>query len=217
MKKIFFLILLSLFVQIHAMEKVSTELIQSVSIAGTSVATVALYSIAQSQLSAMLCPSYFSNNMQEIEDGLADSSIIKNMLVSAKSKSLKAAIWGTYSSLRFGALSGASFALASRFGPQAQLDTKDLIKPIGIVVAAAAGGSLLYGWLGRWMAKQPTYRSHLRANDVYCSSSNKFCLIESDEQPQFVQVSWMKASSYYLAGASSLGVLGYILCKRCLD
>ncbi len=101
-----------------------------------SFAAACLYSIAQAQVSAWVCPEYFTEGFHKRSvEGWADGWM-KEALLTTQSPAKLGLIWGVKYSKLMGAGLSVPIMISARAGSWPRLEMKDLIKPVGIALGA---------------------------------------------------------------------------------
>lgn len=210
MKRI--LILLFLFVpSIESMESVGQELLASAKIIALSAGAATLYGIANAELSAYLCPEFFSQGgMLQMQNRLPRNSILKQMLISTDSPAVKAALWAPITSWWVGAAAGVPLAILARLGTQLpQLSAGDLIKPLAIAMAATATVSVGFGVIHAYKARNPEYLERFKIRNI-----NLMHGIPEKSDLGYVAAACNTAAGYRLAALAKLGLCGFVIAKR---
>lgn len=210
MKKL--LILLFLFVPLlESMENVGNELLASAKIVALSTGAATLYGIANAELSAYLCPEFFSQGgMLQMQNRLPRNNILKWMLVSTDSPALKAAIWAPITSWWVGAAAGVPLAILARLGTQMpQLSAGDLIKPLAIAMVATATVSASFGAFAAYKARNPEYLASFKINNINLMNG-----IPEKSELGYVAAACNTAAGYRLAVLAKLGLCGFVITKR---
>jgi hypothetical protein len=130
-------------------------------IVGGSIAAACIYGIANDQVSARVCPEYFTQGfhrkmIEENSDGW-----LKRTLLTTKSPTKLGLIWGTIATWWMGGILSIPITLAARFPlGLPKIGVKELVKPTGIALAGMGAASLVAGVKGYIEAQHHKHQLH---------------------------------------------------------
>lgn len=129
-------------------KKVLHETSACAKICVTTIAAACAYGIANDQVSARVCPEYFTEgfhrrNLQRLRDGW-----FKRTLLNPNSPTKLGLVWGVFATWWMGAALSIPVILASRIGKKPRLGWKDLIKPASVALGFMGAVSAIAGILG---------------------------------------------------------------------
>jgi len=111
----------------------------ALAIVGLSISAACLYGICHDLVTAHLCPAYFTVGHPPVFP-TADPVLL-------------ALGWGVIASWWVGLLLGVPLACCARLGPGPQRSAGELLRPIGLLLAAMAACALLAGVIGHVAAR----------------------------------------------------------------
>jgi hypothetical protein len=150
------------------------------------------YAMLQDQISARLCPEYFTIGHPPIP-GLADPTLL-------------GLAWGFLGGFPGGILLGVPVALAARWGRAAPLPAAALIRPLGLLLAGTAAGTLAAG-ASAW------YNSRVANIAIGPPWS---VLIPPERQRAFFVVASAHFATYLSAAILGAALCGWIVRRRLL-
>jgi hypothetical protein len=143
------------------------------------------YGIVHDQVTARVCVEYFTVGHVRILD--------------TDDPTLLGIAWGVFATWWVGLLLGVALAFAARFGTRPKSSVSSLVRPVGAVLLAMAGTSLVAGLLGGWLAHSGRVTLSGPLADA----------IPPDRKARFIADLWAHSASY-LAGL----VGGLVLVNR---
>ena len=135
-----------------AVARMSKECWEGSKIMGASILAAIAYGIGNDQVTARVCPEYFTQGFHKymLQHNAWHGDKLAARMLQVTNPTKLGLYWGIAATWWFGALLGVPTALAARVGSWPKLGMKDLIKPLGVglaslyAMAAAAGG---YGYM----------------------------------------------------------------------
>lgn len=197
---------------IKPMENVGKEIIVAGSIVGTSIAAASLYGILNDQVTARICPEYFTEGFHKDMMRRWNGPILgraKKVLDNTKSPTVIGLIWGPIATWWVGAALGVPAMLAARIGSHNQLNTADLIKPLAVTLAVTGAGAAFAGTVGYFKAKDAKFRNQF-ANNYFRAVSG----VPENAMHGFITDAYAHQAAYGVGALSGLGLIGYIIHKR---
>jgi hypothetical protein len=219
MKKLLFLLtLISLSISPmqnvkSALKSATKEIGECVAIVGASIGAACLYGIANDQVTARICPEYFSEGfhkrMRDNWDGLVLGNA-RQILENTKSPTIVASIWGPIASWWVGARLAIPIALAARVGSWPKLGVKDLIKPLAVSCSITGMSALIAGAIGYYKAGDSSFNG-------LSFRSNFWDIMEgvpAEAERAFIADAFAHQAAYGVGGIVGVGLICYILAKR---
>jgi hypothetical protein len=152
-----------------------------------------LYGMIQDQVSARLCPEYFTVAHPRIE-GLTDPTLL-------------GITWGFLGSWWGGAILGAVAGFTARLGKRPQLHPRDFILPIVLVLAGQAVITMAAGWYAAYEVTEPGFAIIEPLASHIPQERHKACFI----------VSRMHQGTYMSAIAGGILLCVWITWRRCRE
>ena len=216
-KLLFFLTLISL--PVSSMENaknllmpVAKEIGANAAIVGGAIGAACLYGIINDQITARICPEYFSQGFHKNMRDRWNGPILgraKKILEQTKSPTVVASIWGPIATWFVGAGLGIPAAMAARIGSWPQLGVQELVKPIAVTLAITGMGALIAGAIGYKKAGDENYRKKFR---TFNGNDMKGVPVEAERG--FITDAYAHGAAYGAGTLAGIGLIGYILVKR---
>lgn len=189
---------------------VSKETVECGKIMGGSILAAVLYGLINDQITARICPEYFTQGfhrqMMQQWDGPVFGKL-KNVLEQTKSPTVIGGIWGVVATWWMGALLGVPVTIAARAGSWPQLTMKDLVKPVGVglgAMGASAFGAGLYGYYRARSGK-------INKNRLQYSVAHG---VPDEKMDAFIADAYAHNVGYLGGALTGLGILSWVLAKR---
>jgi hypothetical protein len=122
--------------------------------AGT-IGTACLYGIANDQVTARICPEYFTQGFHKQRISGMKNGFLKKAL-SSQSPTTLGFSWGVYATWWMGALMSLPIVAASRLGSSPKLNWQQLVKPAATALAFMGVSSAMAGLVGYKKARSQT-------------------------------------------------------------
>jgi hypothetical protein len=178
-------------------------------IIGGAVVTACLYGIANDQVTARICPEYFSEGFHKKMRDSWHGPILgaaKAILEKTKSPTVVATIWGPLATWWVGLGLGIPAVLAARLGPAQQLGVQDLVRPLAATAGITGAGALMAGAYGYLCAAaDPAVR-----NSIKWAAGNT----PANALTGFITCAYAHNAAYSVGALAGLGLTGYIVNKR---
>ncbi len=155
-----------------------------------SIAAAVCYGIAHDLITTRVCLEYFT--------------VFHEPVFRTQSPTLLALGWGTIATWWFGFFLGLPAAVAARAGRLQALGAKDLLRPIGVLLATMAAASLTMGIAGYFAAKA----GRVQLEDPWAA------LIPLDKHPAFFADWWAHRTAYAVGAVGGFVLCGWILYRR---
>ena len=152
------------------------------------------YGIAHDQVTARICVEYFTighPNLLGVDPHRASPTV-------------QALLWGVIATWWVGLLLGAPAALLSRLGRWPRLSARDLLRPLGILLATMAVISACSGILGYTLAAEGVIWLTPRLADQ----------LPPDRHARFLADGWAHGAAYLVGALGGLTLWGWILVTR---
>jgi len=179
-------------------------------IIGGSIAAACVYGVLNDQVTARICPEYFSEGFHKRMRDQWHGPIlgkVKSILENTQSPTVVASIWGVLASWGVGLALGVPATIAARIGTAPQLGVKDLVKPLAATLGVTAAGAAIAGTYGRFVAaKDPQIRNDFRR---YAAG-----LTPEHALTGFITDAYAHNAAYGVGALAGLGLTGYIAYKR---
>ncbi len=177
-------------------------------IAVASVAAACLYGIINDQITARICPEYFTKGFHRAMVQRMSEGWLKSTLSTTKSPTILGLVWGTIATWWMGAALSVPITLAARvpFGKTPKLTMKDLIKPTAYAFGCMGITALAAGIIGYNKAcTDPNFRNLFRhaANGV-----------SEEALPSFIADACAHRSGYASGIVAGLALCGWIVHER---
>lgn len=188
------------------------ELGESAKIIGGSIGAACLYGVLNDQVTARVCPEYFSKGFHERALEYWKGPLMGNLrkvLLATKSPTVVATIWGVVASWWMGALLGVPAAFAARVGPWPKVGATDLIKPIGIGLAGMGSYVAYKGHVGYKKALAGTIDKDVWRNDIAQGTPE-------EALNRFIACAYAHQAAYQAGPIVGIGLFAYIVGKRIL-
>lgn len=114
--------------------------------AGT-IGAACLYGIANDQITARICPEYFTQGFHKRNVRPIKKTLLGKAL-SSQSPTTLGFSWGVYSTWWMGALMSLPIMTASRLGSESKLNWQQLVKPAATALAFMSASSAIAGLVG---------------------------------------------------------------------
>lgn len=187
------------------------ESVESSKIVAGSIGAACIYGIANDQVSARVCPEYFTEgfNKQNVSYFPNDGILgwVKKQLQTTKSPTKIGLIWGVIATWWMGAYLSVPVMIASRRGSWPQLTMENLIKPTGVALGFMGASSAIAGLVGYIKAKKGTVGKNpwdWGADGVPEQAMNRF-----------IADSYAHQVAYASGALAGLGLAAWAVLKRC--
>jgi len=156
------------------------------------IAAEVCYAMLQDQISARMCPEYFTVAHPRIE-GLTNPTLM-------------GLTWGFLGAWWGGALIGALTGFCARLGSWPKLNPPELLRPIALLLIFQAGATAAGGWLATYEVAEPGFLIVESLATHIPAERHHACFI----------VSRMHQGTYLSAIAGGVFICGWILRRRLL-
>ena len=163
---------------------------QFLAIVGLSIAAAVVYGIVHDQITVRICLEYFTIGHPPI--------------FSTSSPTLLALAWGVVATWWVGLILGLGLATASRVGVRRPIEARELVRPIGTLLAVMAVGALLSGGLVAVLAA----RGNLSLWEPLAS------LIPAESHNGFLTDLGAHSASYLIGGVGGLVLMFRVWHRR---